>query len=61
MKPALMTNCQNLVVLRSYPANFMKISPLFMEIWPFESIHFLNFNMQRQNSYELLMASKLTS
>ena len=28
--------------------NFMKLSPLFMEIWPFETIHRLNFNAQRQ-------------
>ena len=26
----------------------MKLSPLFMEIWSFETVHCLNFNMQRQ-------------
>ena len=26
----------------------MKLSPLFIEIWSFETIHCLNFNMQRQ-------------
>ena len=26
----------------------MKLSPLFMEIWYFETILHLNFNMQRQ-------------
>ena len=35
-------------MLRSYPANLMKLSPLFMEMSYFETIHCLNFNMQRQ-------------
>ena len=40
-------------MLKSYPANFMKLSPLFMEIWSFETIHSLNFNMQRQKRYDV--------
>ena len=56
MKTSLNDSHQNLVnythliyeVLGSYPANFMKLSPLFMEIRSFESIHCLNFNTQRQ-------------
>ena len=35
-------------VLRIYSANFMKLSPLFMEMWSFETIHCLNFNTQNQ-------------
>ena len=31
----------------------MKLSPLFMEIWPFETINRLNFNTQRQKSYDV--------
>ena len=31
----------------------MKLSPLFMEIWSFETIHCLNFNMQRQIRYDI--------
>ena len=54
MKTSLNDSLQNLVnythliyeVLRSYPANFMKSSPLFMEMWYFETIHCLNFNAQ---------------
>ena len=29
----------------------MKLSPLFMGIWSFETTHGLNFNMQRQKCY----------
>ena len=32
---------------------FMKLSPLFMEIWSFETIHCLNFNKQRQKCHEV--------
>ena len=39
-------------VLGSYPANFMKLSPLFMEIWSFETIHCLNFHPQRQKRHD---------
>ena len=31
----------------------MKLSPLFMEIWSFETIHCLNFNTQRQKCYDV--------
>ena len=31
----------------------MKLSPLFMEIWSFETIHCLNFNTQRQKRYDV--------
>ena len=31
----------------------MKLSPLFMEIWSFETIHCLKFNMQRQKRYDV--------
>ena len=41
-------------VLRIYPENFMKISPLFMEIWSFETIHCLNFNTQRQKRHDVI-------
>ena len=30
----------------------MKLSPLFMEIWSFETIHRLNFNTQRQKRHD---------
>ena len=40
-------------VLRSYPANFMKLSPLFMEIWSFETIHCLYFSTQRQKRHDV--------
>ena len=40
-------------MLRSYPANFKKLSPLFKEIWYFETIHCLNFNMQRQKRHDV--------
>ena len=40
-------------VLRSYPANFVKLSPLFTEIWFFETIHCLNFNTQRQKRHDV--------
>ena len=54
-------SCQNLVnyshliyeVLRSYPANFMKLSPLFMKIWSFETKHCLKFNTQSQKHYDI--------
>ena len=31
----------------------MKFSPLFMEIWSFETIHSLNFNKQRQKCHDI--------
>ena len=31
----------------------MKLSPLFMEIWSFETIHCLKFNTQRQKRYDV--------
>ena len=31
----------------------MKLSLLFMEIWSFETIHCLNFNMQRQKRHDV--------
>ena len=31
----------------------MKLSPLFMEIWSFETIHCLNFNMQHQKRHDV--------
>ena len=37
--------------IRSYPVNFIKLSPLFTEIWSFEIIHCLNFNTQRQKCH----------
>ena len=35
------------------PANFMRLSPLFMKIWSFETIHCLSFNTQRQKLYDV--------
>ena len=32
----------------------MKLSPLFMEIWSFETIHCLNFNTQRQKCHDVI-------
>ena len=29
----------------------MNLSPLFTEIWSFKTIHFINFNMQRQKRH----------
>ena len=43
----------NYEVLRSHPAIFMKLSPLFMEIWSFETIHCLNFNTQCQKRHDI--------
>ena len=40
-------------MLRIYPANFMKLSPLFMEMWSPETIHCLNFNSQRQKRHDV--------
>ena len=40
-------------MLRSFPANFMKLSPLFMEVWSFETIQYFNFNTQRQKRYDV--------
>ena len=40
-------------MLRSYPAKFMKLSPLFVEIWSFETIHCLNFNTQRKKRHDV--------
>ena len=31
----------------------MKLSPLFMEIWSFETIHCLNFDMQRHKIHDV--------
>ena len=31
----------------------MKLSPLFVEIWSFETIHCLNFNTQRQKRHNV--------
>ena len=31
----------------------MKLSPLFMEIWSFETIHCLNFNTRRQKRHDV--------
>ena len=31
----------------------MKLSPLFMEMWSFETIHGLNFNMQCQKCHDV--------
>ena len=31
----------------------MKLSPLFMEMWSFETIHCLNFNTQRQKRHDV--------
>ena len=38
-------------VIRIYPANCTKLSPLFMKLWSFETIHCLNFNTQRQERH----------
>ena len=60
MKTSLKDGRQNLVnythliykVLRNYPANFIKLSPFFMEIWSFEHIHSLNFNIECQKCHD---------
>ena len=39
--------------LRSYPANLMKLSLLFMEIWSFGTIHCLNLNMKCQKRHDV--------
>ena len=31
----------------------MKLSPFFMEIWSFETVHCLNFNTQRQERHDV--------
>ena len=31
----------------------MKLPPLIMEIWSFETIHCLNINMQRQKGHDV--------
>ena len=31
----------------------MKLSPLLMEVWSFETIHCLNFNTQRQKRHDV--------
>ena len=31
----------------------MQLSPLFLEIWSFETIHGLNFNTQRQKRHDV--------
>ena len=38
----------------------MKLSPLFMEIWSFETIHFLNFNTQRQKRHDITNDVKIS-
>ena len=40
-------------LIRSFPANLMKLSLVFMEIRPFETIHCLNFNVQRQKRHDV--------
>ena len=59
--PQNLVNYTHLIyeVLRSYPANFMKLSPLFMKIWSFETIHCLNFNTQRQKRHEVTNDTKI--
>ena len=47
-------------MLRSYPANFMKLSQFFMEIWSFETVHCLNFNTQRQERHDVTNDVKVT-
>ena len=39
--------------MRSYPANFMKLSPLFMEVWSYETIDCLNLHTQRQKRHAI--------
>ena len=61
VKTSLNDSRQNLInythlideVLRNYYANFMKLAPLFMEIWSFETIHCLNFHTQRQKHHDV--------
>ena len=48
-------------MLRSYPATFIKLSPLFIEIWSFKTIHshYLNFKTQRQKRYDITNGAKV--
>ena len=46
-------------VLRSYPANFMKLSPLFVAIWSFELIHCQNFKTHCQKRPDVSNAIKV--
>ena len=41
-------------MLRGYPAIFMYLSPLFMEMWSFETIHCLTFNVQLWKRHDVL-------
>ena len=43
----------NLQSIKKLPCKYMKLSPVFTEIWSFETIHCLNFNMQRQKPHDL--------
>ena len=54
-KPSNLVNYIHVIykVLRSYPANFIKLSQLFMEMWSIETIHCLNFNGQRQKLHDV--------
>ena len=52
MNPVHTLNLQTVKKL-SWPGNCMKLSPLFMEIWSFETIHCLNFGTQRQKHHEV--------
>ena len=47
----ILVNYAHYEVLRSYPANFMKLSPLFVKIWSFETIHCLNFKFESFESF----------
>ena len=38
----------------------MKLSPFFMEIWCFETLHCLNFNTQRQKGHDVTNDVKVT-
>ena len=38
----------------------MKLSPFLMEIWPFETVHCLNFNTQRQERHDVTNDVKVT-
>ena len=53
LKSINLANYSHLIyeLLRSYHANFMKLSPLFMDLCSFETIHCLtDLNAQRQKS-----------
>ena len=40
-------------VLRSYLANLMKLSQLFMEMWSSETIHCLNFKTEHRKCHDV--------